>query len=105
MYFTARRMAAILAVGMLGLTGLSQESQAASAVSVDKDKGVYAYRVDQLLGQAMENANLLCRENGGQSCSVIVSCSLPGQGAVAFQRQDRGLCGQLRCERQRTGQE
>ena len=68
---------------------------AASAIALDADKGVYAYKVEGTLPEADAGVEALCREFGGENCAPIVSCAEAGFGAIATNQAGTfaGVCG------------
>lgn len=69
--------------------------EAAAAIALDPDKGVYAYKVEGTVPEANAGVEALCREFGGENCAPIVSCDEAGFGAIATNEAGTfaGVCG------------
>ncbi len=70
---------------------------AASAVSMDQKNRIYAYGIASKLAEAQMRARAECEKRGGADCQPFVSCTQPGHGAIASNKETgefAGSCGE-----------
>jgi len=93
---TVGRLSAAVALILTTLMFTPTTTLAASAVAMDQKNLVYAYGIANKLVEAQMRAKAECEKRGGVNCKPFVSCSQPGHGAIATNKQTgefAGSCG------------